>query len=262
MAMEKDPLGNPDEDVRRRALTRLGMAGLVTAVALAGLWWLDQGSQQADKPIPPRLTTPIVSAPLQASAPPLVEPVAEAETPVEETAPPEPEPPAAAAPPAAPPVVHGARSEPPPPPKVSNAQRPVSPPVPATPAPATPASTTPAPRSPAPSPAAQVPARTAPAVAAARPAQEVRPAQAARPQPAAGAPQPAVAEQRFVVQLGVYSDPVQAGELVEKLRRRGVRAHMETRVQLGPFANRAEAEKAQAEMRRMGLSAAITAATK
>jgi DedD protein len=62
----------------------------------------------------------------------------------------------------------------------------------------------------------------------------------------------------------VFSNPERARELVNKLTKQGIRAHMETRVHLGPFANREEAEKAQAEMRKLGMQALITpaAATK
>jgi len=48
---------------------------------------------------------------------------------------------------------------------------------------------------------------------------------------------------------------------VDKLNKQGIRAHLEARVQLGPFLNRQEAEKAQAEMRKLGYNALVTAAT-
>ena len=61
-----------------------------------------------------------------------------------------------------------------------------------------------------------------------------------------------------MVQLGVFSNPDNARELVEKLKKQGVRAHLEARVQLGPYLNRAEAEKAQMEMRKLGYNALLT----
>jgi DedD protein len=48
--------------------------------------------------------------------------------------------------------------------------------------------------------------------------------------------------------------------MVEKLNKQGIRAHLEARVQLGPFLNRQEAEKAQLEMRKMGYKALVTTA--
>lgn len=64
--------------------------------------------------------------------------------------------------------------------------------------------------------------------------------------------------QGFVVQLGVFSNPDNARELVEKLKKQGIRAHLEARVQLGPFLNRKEAERAQSEMRKLGYNALVT----
>ena len=60
------------------------------------------------------------------------------------------------------------------------------------------------------------------------------------------------------MQVGVFSNPDNARELVEKLNKQGVRAHMEARVQIGPFLNRQEAEKAQAAMRKLGYNALVT----
>lgn len=65
----------------------------------------------------------------------------------------------------------------------------------------------------------------------------------------------------FVVQLGVFSNPGNARELVDKLNKLGIRAHMETRVQIGPFLNRGEAEKAQTEMRRLGYNPLVNPAS-
>lgn len=66
--------------------------------------------------------------------------------------------------------------------------------------------------------------------------------------------------EQFVVQLAVFSKPERARELVNKLNKQGIRARMETRVHLGPFASHAEAERAQMEMRKLGLPALVTPA--
>lgn len=71
---------------------------------------------------------------------------------------------------------------------------------------------------------------------------------------------PIAATGGFVVQLGVFSTPARAEELVRKLRNQGIRASTETRVHVGPFLNRQEAEKAQAEMRRLGINGVVTTA--
>jgi len=190
--------GMPEnEDVKKKALLRLAVAGVVTAAALGGLWWLDKGGSEPEKVAPEASApTPIVAAP----QPEVPAPEPEAAAPTQE--------------PAAPP-----------PPRVSN----------------TPSHT---PRTPAPTqqPAPLPPPKATPA-----------------PPPPAAAPPPApVAGKGYVVQLGVFSNPDNARELVEKLNKQGVRAHLEARVQIGPFLNRQEAEKAQAEMRKLGYNALVT----
>lgn len=213
--------GMPEnEDVRTKALLRLGIAGAVTAAALAGLWWLDQGAEKRKPtPEPPAAPAPIVPAPPPETAPP------QAETPAGEKPGAEPTEPAPAAKPVEPPA------EPPPPPKVSNAPKapppPPSPARPATPPPAVKTAAAPTPPAPSPAPA----------------------------------PVPVPPGKGFVVQVGVFSNPDNAREMVDKLNKQGIRAHLEARVQLGPFLNRQEAEKAQAEMRKLGYNALVTAAT-
>jgi DedD protein len=210
-----------NEDVRRRALSRLAIAGVVTAAALAGLWWLDQGGGHKTAQPAPTLPAPILTAPPRPSeAPqsPLVEEGATVPA-VDEKL----EAPAAPMSTELPstPIPHAGGSavtEAPPPPKVSNAPK------------ALPPVTTPTTHSSPPSLAAQVPT--------------------------------SASGEHFVVQLGVFSSPRHAFELIEKLKRQGVTAHMETRVQLGPFANREEAERAQERMRKLGLQGLVTPATK
>lgn len=94
-----------------------------------------------------------------------------------------------------------------------------------------------------------------PAPAAPSVAKPVQPPAPAKPLPGTIVP---AAKGGFVVQLGVFSNPDNARELVEKLRQQGIRAEMETRVHVGPFLNRAEAEKAQAELRKLGLTPVVT----
>lgn len=189
-----------EETLKRRALIRLTVAGVITLAALAGLWWLDKSSQPPPerKPAPP---APIITAP--ESAPP-----------------PEPEVPEPG--PSAPEVA--TRPETPPPPRVSNFIAP--PPVEAPPAAA--------PR-PVPKPETQT--------------------QAAPPPPA---PAPTPVARGFVLQLGVFSNPGNAKQLVQRLQREGIRAYSETRVQVGPFRSREEAEKARLALDRLGIKAVIT----
>ncbi len=191
-------------EIRRKAMVRLVIAGVVTAAALTALWWLDH-SGKPEKKAAAKTPTPIVSAPS-----PMVTP-APAATPEQNNA-------------QTPPV------EPPPPPEVAAPTEPSAPEK----------------KPPAPAPAKVPGTGTPPASAtAALPAAAV---------PAKPLPVPPSA---YVVRLGVFTDPANAKELVERLNKAGVHAHMETRVQVGPFADRAEAEKARAEIARLGVKGVI-----
>jgi len=212
--------GMPEnEDVRKKALLRLAVAGVVTATALGGLWWLDQ-SDSKKTPVEEAQPTPIVSAPPPEVAAPQTEALEpEPETlPAEESTEVTPEPDSDKAAQAA----ALSFDSPPPPPKVSNNM--LQPRPQASPQPAFPSQTTP---------------RPTPA----------RPAAEPLPQEGSG--------KGYVVQLGVFSNPDNARELVNKLNKQGIRAHMEARVQMGPFLNRQEAEKAQMEMRKLGYNALL-----
>lgn len=211
MAPENDLPDN--EDVKKKAMARLLVAGVVTAAALGGLWWLDQGKNApSGKPASTPQPTPIRPAQAPEPAPPQAVPPAEPagqpqeEHPVEATAP----------------------TEAPPPPKVSNTPRlapqPVAPPTEARPAPT-------------------VTPREIPASASKPPLIP-----------------PTVDTGSFVVQLGVFASPARAEELVRQLKSKGIRATTETRVHVGPFLNRQEAEKAKAEMTRLGIGGIVTTA--
>ena len=81
-------------------------------------------------------------------------------------------------------------------------------------------------------------------------------------QPAAA---PAAAA-RFIVQVGAFSDAAKARETRLKVERAGLTTYTQviespegkrTRVRVGPFASRAEADKAAAKIRGLDLNAAI-----
>lgn len=241
MAVENGPTEGLTEsdDVRRRALLRLGVAGVVTATALAGLWWLDQGSGKPEKAAPNALPSPIVSAPPQASAPPQTLPEADAAAsePAED---------------AADATADQATGTPPgEPPSQPSASRPA----PTPPGPHAPPRSAPHPAAP-PSPSAH----DAPPPPRVSNAPRAYPASA--PQPPARAPAPAASGlgEPYLVRAGIFSDPARARELVERLNQQGIRAHLETRVHLGPFANREEAEKAQATLRKLGIKGVLAPA--
>lgn len=81
-----------------------------------------------------------------------------------------------------------------------------------------------------------------------------------RPQPQAliQSPQPLPsAPKSFEVQLGVFTDLDNAKQLQTKLAQQGIPSHTETRVQIGPFKSRMEAERAKIKLKALGISAVV-----
>lgn len=75
-----------------------------------------------------------------------------------------------------------------------------------------------------------------------------------KPSPPGAPSGPATKESTgFVVQLGVFSSTENAEDLRGKLQQAGILAKLETRVQVGPFASKEDALKAQEKLRRLGL---------
>ena len=152
------------------------------------------------------------------------------------------------------------------------------------PAPSPAATTEPAsklPHGPAPAPkpaAAPAPARTAkepaanpaPATKATAARPEPAPATPARsvvmkqetPPPVAAAPaeaQPPGTSKGYRVQLGLFSNLGNATALIQRLKAADIPVRSETRVSVGPFQTRAEAEEAMQKLKDMGLSPMLAA---
>lgn len=72
------------------------------------------------------------------------------------------------------------------------------------------------------------------------------PAQAAEPAP-----------KGYTVQLGVFSNPTNALHLQEKLAQSGIKSYTETKLNVGPFQSKAEADQTLAKIRAMGVSAVV-----
>lgn len=82
----------------------------------------------------------------------------------------------------------------------------------------------------------------------------------------AATPTAAAGGDRFIVQVGAFSDEAKAREARQKLERAGLTTYtqavqtkdgMRTRVRVGPFQGREQAEKASAKIKALGLPAAI-----
>ena len=63
--------------------------------------------------------------------------------------------------------------------------------------------------------------------------------------------------QGYTVQLGVFANYANAQALQQRLASKGIKAHMETRVQLGPFQDKQEAEAAYRKIKQLGLPAVL-----
>jgi DedD protein len=217
--LEESPAadGLPAEDddaLRKRLLSRIAVAGVAIVGLLGGLAVYDS----INKPQVP-VMPPMAAAPAE---PPVVE-----EKPAEEKSTPDEAEPAATAAPTE--EVVPERSEtafaPPPAEKPMKMAKPLT-------APATARRATMKPSEPAAT--AATPERTAPAHApASRPL--ARAAETAR---------------RF---LGVFGNHANAEELVTKLQAAGIPAQIESHVQVGPFASRAEADAARAKLKSLGI---------
>ena len=106
-------------------------------------------------------------------------------------------------------------------------------------------------------------------------------AKVAEPRPAAAKPEPkstahteisrpltqaqakltAQTEPRFVLQMGVFKNVDNAQELLAKLKKSGIPAQIEARVQVGPFKTKAEADEARTKLTALGLDAGLLMAT-
>lgn len=64
----------------------------------------------------------------------------------------------------------------------------------------------------------------------------------------------------YMVQVGVFSSPANAQALQKQLQREGFESHLETRVQLGPFRNKRDADKALARAKKLGINAVLVSA--
>jgi cell division septation protein DedD len=61
----------------------------------------------------------------------------------------------------------------------------------------------------------------------------------------------------YLVQVGVFRSPANAQALQKQLRRAGIEAHLETRVQIGPFKDKRDADKALVRAKKLGINAVL-----
>jgi len=73
---------------------------------------------------------------------------------------------------------------------------------------------------------------------------------------------PALTAGQFLLQMGVFSNVVNAEELRAKLELAGVPARIEARVQVGPFATRQAAEQAREKLKSLGMDPGLVMAAR
>jgi DedD protein len=131
----------------------------------------------------------------------------------------------------------------------------------------------PADATPAPAPAVVAPVKPV-AQPAEKPAEKAADKPSAKPPAQAAAPvaesqtptKPDASGERFVVQVGAYADVASARVVRQKIERAGLKTYTQvaqtpqgnrTRVRLGPFNSRAEAERAAQKIKSLGLTPSI-----
>ena len=75
--------------------------------------------------------------------------------------------------------------------------------------------------------------------------------------PPAAKPSPPDSAKAYLVQVGIFRSRANAQALQKQLQRAGIQAHLETRVQLGPFKDKREADKALSSARKLGIEAVL-----
>ena len=126
-------------------------------------------------------------------------------------------------------------------------------------------------------------AEVASPVSASKPAEAANPAPSSKPvaaspassadrvaavvaKPASDSASQSAADPRFVVQVGAFADPASARDIRLKLEKLGLKTYAQTidtdagkrtRVRIGPFPNRADADKAAARVREAGVTPAV-----
>lgn len=247
-------------DIRNKLIARLAVAGGLVAVLLGILAFFDYLASPSDEVEAPVFTQPVPVAPKKEVSKPVLP---------GENLPEPPAPEKAEAPEAA------AKAEVPPPPVVeakpevmpekaptaapaakAPAAAPVRPakPVPeVTMAPETAPTAKPATPSASPSEIKETPAPAKPSarVTETKTAQPVQPVQPVQP------PNPLRLFSGFVLQAGVFTSIQRAEEIHAKLTLSGVPSKLETRVQVGPFRTRQEAEAAQVKLKELGIESIL-----
>ena len=233
------------DDNRNKLLGRLAVAGVLVALLLGVLAFFDHLATAPDYSEEQVFTKPVPVAPKKEISQPV--------TPAENLAPPPEKAEVPVEPPPPPKVETQAPSQPESAPEVTVEKRPKLPstvevikksPSPAVVPPPVPEATT--------APSNILPPKAAVVAEPAQPRPTARVVEA-RPAPAVTPPVVSRLFSGFLLQAGVFSSVQRAEELHARLTLSGVPSTLETRVQVGPFKTKHEAEAAQAKLKELGV---------
>lgn len=255
--MDEAPSDSSKEDqareLRSKLIKRLAMAGVLVAMLLGVLAFFDYLSSPSDEPDEPVYSRPVPVPAKKAVSQPVTPSTNLPEPPATAAVVAEPPPPEVASPPAIPaagkPDARTAGTATVSPERVP-AALPKPPPEAATPVAAR--AVRPVPEASAP-PAVAVPDEAL----ASTPAKPTARVVEAHPAPVAAPSGVSRLFSGFLLQAGVFTNQERAEELHAKLTLSGIPSTLETRVQVGPFRTRQEAEAARARLRELGVETVL-----
>lgn len=221
---QQENTGSDADALKKRLLWRVGIAGVLIVGLIGGLALFEA----YNKPEPP--PRPIALQPSPAPAP---------------------QAPAAPEKPAAPPAEQKGAPAP------AEPERTAPPTVPTTPR-----AGEPLPKAPKAAEAPPAPVTKPAEAPAAKPTEPPAPAKTPEPRqrptpPAAEPSRPLNGTAGYLVQLGVFNNVMHAEELRAKLTLHGIPSQLETRVLVGPFKSRQEAEAVQGKLKTLGMDAGM-----
>ena len=241
--MAEQAVHDEHSEIKKRAIRRLIVAGLLVVAAIVTLTVLSHKPEE--QAVPATTSAAPATVKPEPAAPAALPEKPTEEAPVEVPAPETPTVPDSEAAPAVPP---------PPPPQVVNktsqAMPAAAPKMAGTELAAPAKSSTPQSVTISPSPLSKKPAE--PVTAESRPA--------AAPAVPAVKTTEAAPSKGHVVQLGLFSNHENAVQLQKRLAEHGIQSHTETRLYVGPFQNKAEADQALSKIRGMGINAVLAPA--
>ncbi len=257
--MASPPILDDPNQAARRAKTRIAVATVLLAVAIGGLTLLSRQhpAEKTDETATQKQESISSSENALPEEPPSPAQISSAEQETQQ----QPPAPAAETPPVQPaPPQQPAVAPPPPPPTLPSVKPQQSLPQPAMPS--TKKAATPVKAASEPPPTITEAPPAPPAEKPAKPSLQKKPMEAVAQKPLPAQPTPATTKpvappKSYDVQVGVFTDMDNAKQLQAKLAENGIPSHTETKLQVGPFNTKAEAEAAREKLKNLGIGSVV-----